>query len=395
MHTIVLVTLDSLARVDLRLGESVEVVRSFRTDRAEHSELGSSVRAAFALGPARCGQVYVLSDEFWSGQVSLGSEVVAAVTVEQLEQTLALEAEYESGMPPFDSRLGHVLLESADGETTWWVTQAESTQVDAVAAAIPDRTGRRATIASLAISSPAREVSDEGTPDSASPDACAAFARTWLTQYLTEERAIPAIELTSATWAQKHSQRFGIAAALAALFVCVALHASGTEQVATAHAELSELVLREKQMRAELAENEEVTRRLREAKQEREAAERVRAQERSELRREQAEYAAIRKRPVQLLHALAATADPRHWIQEIALNGEQVVISGVAVDGIAVTTLAQRLEAELDPTQWLVQAAEISASDATRLVRFQMTLVPLKRKVRLLNVAEMGAADVR
>ena len=302
-YTIIVVTLDAIARVDLLSGNSVEVVQSSRVNRSPQAELGDAVRTGLGLGPKKCGRVYILSDDFWSGRVSLANEIVDAVTDDQLAQTLALEAEHESGISPFESHLGYVRDSSIDGQTTWWVTQAESVQLHAIAAAVPNWAKSVVGFSSTALATPS-ESTDKEPLDTTSSESCDALAQAWLNNYLSAEHELPVICLKSQPWTDKHRRKICLLTAVGALALCVVFHTHGTRQVAGANAELLKLVTLEKQLRVELDDSEALARQYQEVKHQQEAQ----ARQLDEHRNRQIEYAANRKRPVQLLQGLAQYA---------------------------------------------------------------------------------------
>lgn len=394
-HTVLLVTLDAVARVDMLSGKSVEVLHSSRLHRPGHATLGDAVKMGLGLGPSKCGHVYVLSDELWSGKVSLADEIVGVVDENQLEQTLSLEAEYESGISPFDSRLGYAIASPVDAQKTWWVTQAELSQLNQIVAVTPKWPGRIIGVSSPASFGLDHEDDRSSRLDMGSPESCGDFAKAWLTQYLTDKATLPFIAVPNQSWLEKHQRPIGMLTAATALLICIALHDSGNRQLASASTKLFQLVEQEKKLRLLLNENEESSRRVREVKQQNEKLNAAQAQQRDARLRDRTQYAAMRTRPVQLLRALAESADPGNWLQSIKLTRAQVVISGVAVDSTSVTMAAQRLEAALGSKKWLVQPAKISIDEASRLVRFEMTLVPLNDASQPFTVASKGATDVR
>jgi len=395
-HTILFITFDAVTRVDLLSGgKTVEVLRSSRSHRPEHAMLGDAVKVGLGLGSSKCGHVYILSDELWSGKVSLADEIVGVVDEQQIEQTLSLEAEYESGISPFDSRLGYAIASPVDGQKTWWVTQAELSQLSQIAAATPRWPGKI-----IGVSSPAsfgRDSEDDLAArwDLNSSDSCGEFAKAWLTEYLSDKAKLPVIHLRNQSWIENRQRPIGMLAAAMALLTCIALHDNGNRQLASTRMQFLQLVEQEKKLRLVLNEYEESSRRVREVKQQNEKLDAAQSLQRDARLRDHMRYAAMRTRPVQLLRALAESADPGHWLQSIRLTELQAVISGVAVDSTSVTLSAQRLESALGSSKWLVQPAKISIDEASRLVRFEMTLVPLKGVSQPFTVATNGATDVR
>ncbi|MEL6109330.1 MAG: PilN domain-containing protein [Planctomycetota bacterium] len=135
-HTLLLITQSRLARVDVTVGKSSRVKGVWTLERMAGESIATLADATLRLGPKRCGDVFLLSHEFWTGVVHLASDVAGALDGEELDQAIALEAETFSGVSAFDSRLGiKSLPRDAGGEARWWVTQvpqADWREVDQV-----------------------------------------------------------------------------------------------------------------------------------------------------------------------------------------------------------------------------------------------------------------------
>lgn len=369
-----IVTFDSVARIDLRIGKSVEPLRSWRVDRSPQSELGEAVRSGLLLGPKKCGRVYVLSDELWSGPISLDKQIVDAVTDDQLEQTLALEAEHASGISAFESRLGYVRNKSIDGKPTWWVTQAELAQLDSTETLIPKWAGMVHGIASTATT--LSRNGDQELTDTSTSEACSGLAKAWLTRYLSTDCDVPCIQMSTNTWIANHRTLISILSFVAALAISVTAYAITNRQLSDEKANLTQLLALEKQTQTKIDQREQRVRQVQEIAIQHQEAQRRHLERLDQIRKQELAFAATRKRPLQLLSALLSTADGSHWIQRIDLNDSRSVISGIAVDSISVTKLAEDLESELGSAEWTVWPSVMKVEAATRLVHFEMTIVP-------------------
>lgn len=127
-HTLVLV-LDSLvARIDFegwrkpRLGQVwTQALSSSLTSSQPASAtpgLPSAVAQGLRLGPKPAKNVSVASTHFWTDILQLPLEVVSLATDNEIGQALALEAEMESGISPFDCQVAwHRLGGQLDGES--------------------------------------------------------------------------------------------------------------------------------------------------------------------------------------------------------------------------------------------------------------------------------------
>lgn len=123
-HTLLLITRQVLARVDVTAGKTPQVRQTWLRPRFDSESIGTLVDATLRLGPRRAAKVWVLSSDFWTGVVSLPPEVTTALAGNDLEQSVALEAESYSGISAFDSRLGlRRLASGSHDDVSYWVTQ--------------------------------------------------------------------------------------------------------------------------------------------------------------------------------------------------------------------------------------------------------------------------------
>lgn len=376
-HTVILVADDAVSRIDFDCGHSLEIVRSSTANRPDSLELGDAVRAALSLGPYCDGKIWVLTDELWSGYVSLENQVATAIEPDRLDQTLALEAEYESGISPFDSRLCAVPIDPVDGKPTWWVTQTEMAQWHAVRAAIQSADGELAGLTTIPELSSNEEFPANGEflSDEVRDRLVDSLAAQWLDVHLSSDISIPVISCSPSTGTQKQRIPASVLVPALILISCFALNLYGERQLIKGNADVARLDQRETELIRDAATK---SLRLSKIKQQQDATRYSENQRRLQFRRAQAEYAARRNRPTEVLRALAATVHPGHWIRSIDLNEEQVVLSGLAIDHDSVSSFAQHIESELDRVAWFVHPAKMSIDLATHLVHFELTLVPIE-----------------
>lgn len=120
--TILLITSERLVRADVRPGRASEC-RVYQQPRPPSDDLPSLVEAALHLGPKRVGRVLVLSSDFWTQTLALGSAVAAGMSNVELVQALAFEAEPFSGISALDSRLCPVPTQDEGDQQRFWITQ--------------------------------------------------------------------------------------------------------------------------------------------------------------------------------------------------------------------------------------------------------------------------------
>ena len=122
--TLLLITQSQLARIDVSGGKSASAKGVWTRDRIPGESIATLTDAAIRLGPKKTGDVWVFSNEVWTGVVHLAGDVAAALDADELDQAIALEAETFSGVSAFDSRLGlKPLPKDISGDARWWVTQ--------------------------------------------------------------------------------------------------------------------------------------------------------------------------------------------------------------------------------------------------------------------------------
>ena len=409
--TIVLITADSLARVDLRAGKSIELLRSSRMDRPKNGDMAHAVSAALDLEAQRCGKIWVLSDDFWSGRVSLSKEITDAIADDELEQTLAFEAEYDSAFSPFESRICYTAVADPQSNTSsWWVTQAELSQIKEIEAAVAGRAGKLAGLASMAVTVPGLEDSQAALHASLERSARAGsgasnqvlvadhaelerHAQVWLETYLAAPAQIPTIRSLPHAMSGAQQWKLGLFLAAGVFAVCLTLHVRGEYQFAQATAQAMQLADQKKQLRLELHETNLRAQHLASLEQQQQADRAAHAEHVLRQQHQKNLNVFLRKRPADLLHALATTARPQHWIRNIELNAQGAVLSGLAIDALSVTELTQSLERELNPKGWIIQPAKMSVVDDGPLVQFQVVLTSMDRYEGQLAAAIQGGSD--
>ncbi|MCA9216158.1 MAG: hypothetical protein KDB27_23985 [Planctomycetales bacterium] len=371
LYTIVLVTYDTIARVDVRPGDAYDVAYSFRIDRPSQSDLSDAVMTAISHGPKQCGRLIILSDEFWTGAVMLANEIVREVNGEQLEQALALEAEPESGISPFESRLGFVIDSTNDSQTTWRVVQAEFEQVKQIATAA-QQAGRVYAYSSLSATEFA-DVSIDSSTDTSTAEACEELVVQWLREFRSEN-GVAAITDAARSVLEEHAGRVKGAMAVAAIMCCACHYVLSERNIAHTLQHCQQLADSEKQLRIEIDAAEKNNRETLEVSRQRETTRVAFERQIANAQAIRDEFNSTRRRPVQILSALANTAGREHWIQTIHFVDNQVCVTGLALDNRAVLHFATRVEVELNGTNWFVHPTSMSIDDKTSLVRFEVVL---------------------
>lgn len=122
--TLLLISRQTLARVDLLSGAKPRILRHWHRTRFEGDSIATLVDATCRLGKPKPGKVIVLCDQFWMGVTALPDEIASGLAGEELLQAISLECEIYSGISAFDSRVSNIPLDQdGSGESRWLVTQ--------------------------------------------------------------------------------------------------------------------------------------------------------------------------------------------------------------------------------------------------------------------------------
>ena len=103
-HTILLITRQVLARIDLTGRRRLRVKQIWTQPSCDYDTILSELSRTLKLGTRRPSHVTVVSPDFWTDVPSVPADVAAIAKANEINQALALEAEVESGQSAFDSR---------------------------------------------------------------------------------------------------------------------------------------------------------------------------------------------------------------------------------------------------------------------------------------------------
>ena len=166
-RTLLLITQSQLARIDVAGGKSPRAKGVWIRDRIPGESIATLCDAAIRLGPKKTGDVWVFSNEFWTGVVHLASDVAGALDADELDQAIALEAETYSGISAFESRLGlKSLPKDISGEARWWVSQIPQDDWHDVDQVVRQFRGKLSGIGHAALAAfPTSALNDDGQSD--------------------------------------------------------------------------------------------------------------------------------------------------------------------------------------------------------------------------------------
>lgn len=131
-HTMLWISNDLLARIDF-LGSKNRIrigrIEFLKLDREK--TLQAAMTLAINLVSNRPGPVSIVSPSFWTDFLTLPADVVSIANPDELAQALALDAEIDSGVSAFESRIASKQFESnQNGDVQFCVTQASRTALD-------------------------------------------------------------------------------------------------------------------------------------------------------------------------------------------------------------------------------------------------------------------------
>ena len=130
-YTLVLITDSLLARVDVRVRAKLTIDSVETIAISENASLATLIESALAMGPKRTSPVWLFSNRFWTGTISIPSDLHELANGDELKQAALLEAEMQSGIPAFQSKVVMTRIKKdPHGDPQYWVTQALDTELE-------------------------------------------------------------------------------------------------------------------------------------------------------------------------------------------------------------------------------------------------------------------------
>ena len=394
--TLIVLTGQRLARIDLAGPR-----RRLRVERVMHcpatasSELAASVAIAYRLGesagnsrfklPSRHGQrsLIVLSDDVWHDALSLPLDVTVLLQPAELQQALAIEAENQSGINAFSSRIASRRLvdissnlldmsSNYSSTTTWWAAQVAHSDLASMSVA-----AKACGVRFLGATHPqALWLAERREPMPFvldDPQSLRQFGDAWAhalsgdgLELLVRPESQQSPQ-TRITWLQT-------AAALATTLVCAYAYQSQWSK-------WQSIVAKTEQYQQSLSDYEATTSQLRsaeaklqQARQKLSQAEAIRV---SQLFVAQGKELNPERSPdadwLSLFNALALHTPDECWIESWRRQDQHTILVGRALTAQAVHELASRLEPTLNQHGWQLNAPLLNQTDQG-LLQFQLPL---------------------
>ncbi len=127
--TLLFFTSSRIIRADFPSKGSSDIQQVWKGPAASGATVPALAEAAYALGPANRGKVWVLNSLAWTQMVTVPATKVGGLEGQELANALSFEAEGMSGISPFDSILGAVATTAAAGDKSFWVTQLSASEL--------------------------------------------------------------------------------------------------------------------------------------------------------------------------------------------------------------------------------------------------------------------------
>ena len=386
-HTILLITRQVLARIDLTGKRRLSVKQIWTQPSCDYETILSELWRTLKLGTRRPSQVTIVSPDFWTDVLSVPADVAAIAKENEIKQALALEAEVESGLSAFDSRTLALKIHGQDAgneDRSWCVTQVANSQLLELS-----HTLRLAGTRLHCLAHPI--VAQLAAAKSLSVEEVQELLRTWHEKTEISEEVLADL---AADWAAcltlnpkfsmlmlaksesvPNSQPIALSASLALVAAggCGWWHWQ-SEQCLTASAHSIER-LEKQQSQHELTEaalkNAQTS--LVQLRQDVAKAQVIRQAAERQLQLAGATHLQHNRRWLALVDALAEAAAEDCWVQKLESHSVHTVVHGLALDNAAANAFAGRLELALKGSGWRTAPA-VTAVASHKLIAFKIVL---------------------
>ncbi len=382
-HTVLLVTRQMLARIDLTGKRRPKVKQIWSQPGFDYESILPELNRALKLGP-RPGCITVVSPDYWTDVLAIPSDVLAIAGEQEVLQALALEAEVDSGLSAFESRTSALLLEANTiDEKSWCVTQIsnphirELTQIaksfgTLLFAAAHPVVAELAVIGSATAAQASEGIQSWRDLSNVTQEQLEAFANNWANCLGLNPRH-PLLVGSVGTPTMSQPMAWTASLAVFAFGGCGLWHWQTQQCLASAAQTIERLEKKQSQL-----DSTETALKAAEAKLAKLQADVAKAQTVKQITARQLDiatsmHAQNNHRWVALIDALAASTDGRCWVKTIESTSVQTVVQGVAIDSAAAHQFAGQLESLLLGSGWYATPAA-TAPSTNNLVEFRIEL---------------------
>ena len=160
-YTLILITDNLLARIDVHVRSEVTVDFLETAVRPEHASLKMLLDSALSMGRNRPHRVWLVSNDFWTGSIRIPSDLHELANSDELNQAAILEAETQSGIPAFQSKVAMKrITDDNHGDPQYWVTQIQDDMLVGIEHAFRSAKVTWGGIAHLALHCPSHQLAD-------------------------------------------------------------------------------------------------------------------------------------------------------------------------------------------------------------------------------------------
>ncbi len=365
-HTILLITRQVLARIDLGGRKRLSVKQIWTAPSCDYDRILPEVARALKLGNRRPGRVTIVCPDFWTDILSVPADVAAIASENEINQALALEAEVDSGLSAFDSRTTAIrigLEHDSSEDCQWCVSQVPIVQIHDLSRTLRTLSAKlhclAHPLAAQLIYSERVSVEtvqgllatwrDQETPDA---DELQAFATAWA-GCLSQTPPHPLLMLANSEVAG-NSQPMALTASLALLAAggCGLWHWQSQKCLTVATQAIERLERQQSQREATEASLKTAEASIVQLRQEVIKAQATRQATERQLQLAGVVHSQNNQRWMALIDALAESANENCWVQKLESNSLQTVVHGLALDNAAANGFAGRLEFALKGSGW-------------------------------------------
>lgn len=395
-HTILLITRQVLARIDLSGRKRLSAQQIWTAAGSDYDNLLPEVSRAIKLGKRRPGRVTIVSPEFWTGILSIPTDVVAIANEQEIVQALALEAEVESGLSAFDSRTHAIRItevEDRSDECQWCVSQIPMRHIQELSSTLRAfgtklHSLAHPVVAQLGLSSQQSGQQPEklavenvqGRLDSwreqltLTVDEIQSLASAWAV-CMSQTPAHPLLVLSELESGAAKSQPVALTATLALLSAggCGFWHWQTQKSLGMTTLAIEQFEKQQSQREATEAALKSAEASVTQLRSEVQKNQATRQAAERQIQLAGAVHSLHNRRWLALVDALAESASENCWVQKLESSSVQTIVHGLALDNAAANGFAGRLEFALRGSGWRAAPAATSLTSHD-LVAFKIEL---------------------
>ena len=372
-YTLILIADRLLARAEVRGRREVNLESLDTIARPERASLTGLIQSAIALNPKPCNKVWLFSTELWTGSITIPSDLHGIVNSEELMQSALIEAELQSEISAFQSKVAMKRIEDDNyGDPQYWATQISSDDIEAI-----DQTLRASHTTWSGIAHPAftcpsvlsHQVGDFLNGEAAIREWAIATARSLPS--IASQR--PCLIASPKSMSERTQIKWATAIGAMTILACGGIYLRDLGMLS--HYESSTKILL-----AQKEEGEMLTQSVK--KNESSIIENQRQLQTNQqhlisltdqIQQNQLEQMRQASHCLNLMNAVAESSDEESWLQKIDSSNNRVALSGVSLNEASAHRFAHRLELHPDLVGYSIWPAETKTLD-NELIEFAIVI---------------------